>query len=79
MYNLNFSPIFYEKRALYMQKFTHKHNLIHLQFYAKTKKIHQKYPQKYLPRFTPRKTAATRLLPIKRALKTDISLPTVIF
>ena len=60
VYNLNFfSPKFYMKKS--PLRLT----------YAKTK-IHLKYPQKYLPRFTHRKTAATRPLPIERALKTDI-------
>ena len=38
--------------------------------YAKTK-IHLKHPKQYLPRFTPRKTAAMAPLPIERALQTD--------
>ena len=58
MYNLNFSPIFYEKRALYMQKFTHIPNS---KLCQSKNKDHLKFSQKYLPRFTPRKTAATRL------------------
>ena len=82
MYNLNFPPIFYEKRALFdMQNFTHIPNTCTYNYICENK-IHLKYPQKYLPRFTPRETADMAPLPIKRALQTDIltiaSLPIVI-
>ena len=65
VYNLNFfSPKFYMKKGSPLR-------YVHVQL-CQNKNPPETYPQKYIPRFTPRKTAATRPLPIERALKTDI-------